>query len=236
MSVTWFKDRGGALAGRQFPGRGWARTVEVNVNLRPTQPTFLFAYGSLLAGSRSLLAEHAAGPDGGHTGAPPRPCRLRNHRRVWNVAMDNRTTLAGYKYYRDPEDGRRPEVFVAFLNIVPRQGSAVNGVVLEVSEDDLAVLDERERNYSRRAVTAEIDLSLDGPVWTYVGTGDARERYATAARLGHAVVSRGYLDEVLEGFRTAGVEALAEFEATTDPPSCPVVDLERVDVARGSAG
>jgi gamma-glutamylcyclotransferase (GGCT)/AIG2-like uncharacterized protein YtfP len=201
-------------------------------------PAFLFAYGSLLAHHGSLLAHHgslpahrAAVPGARRVAAPPRPCRLRSHRRVWNVAMDNRATLAGYKYYRHPGDGRRPEVFVAFLDIVPRRDCVVNGVVLEVCEADLAALDERERNYCRRAVTAEIDLALDGPVWTYVGTRDARARYATAAELGRAVVSREYLDGVLGGFRLAGPEALAEFEATTDPPSCPVVELERVDLA-----
>ena len=55
-------------------------------------------------------------------------------------------------------------------------------------------------------------------------------RYEAAALLGRAVISREYRDRMLDGFRMLGPEAVTEFEATTDSPSCPVVELERVDV------
>src|SRR5215218_6013856 len=95
---------------------------------------FVFGYGSLAS-------------DGGT------PARLHGYRRAWNVSMDNRVTIPGYKYYLD-EAGERPEVFVTFLNLVA--GDGVDGVVLEVP--DIAALDARERNYARVEVTGSIDV------------------------------------------------------------------------------
>ena len=75
-----------------------------------------------------------------------RPHRLARWRRVWGVAMDNRVTIPGYKYYLDPA-GARPAVHVAFLDVVPDAGAAVEGRAIEV--EDLVALDARERNYRR---------------------------------------------------------------------------------------
>ena len=65
--------------------------------------TFLFGYGSLLRFPGGI------------------PCHLLGHRRAWNVAMDNRQTIPGYKYYVDPDTGERPPVHVTFLNIYPHR-------------------------------------------------------------------------------------------------------------------
>ena len=153
----------------------------------------VFGYGS--------LADPGAG----------RPHRLAGWRRVWGVAMDNRITIPGYKYYLDPEGGR-PAVHVAFLDVVPDAGAAVEGRAIEV--EDLARLDARERNYRRVEV---------GGIWVYVGLEAARERYARAAAAGAAVVSRAYLDGVRAGFARLGLG----FDTS---PDVPVMDLTRVDV------
>ena len=58
---------------------------------------YVFVYGSLLG------IEVAA------------PCVLRDHACGWDVAMDNRATIPGYKYYVDPGAGERPAVYVTFL-------------------------------------------------------------------------------------------------------------------------
>jgi cation transport regulator ChaC len=153
---------------------------------------YVFAYGSLM-------------PDGGM------PARLLGYRRAWNVAMDNRETIPGYKYYLD-EAGGRPEVFVTFLNLVP--GGEADGVVFAV--DDLGALDARERNYARVDVSAS--LSVTGPVFAYVGLDEAIARFEAARRGGRAVVARAYLEEVQAGF------------PDVDPPPVPVLDLTRVDL------
>ena len=146
----------------------------------------VFGYGS--------LADPGAG----------RPLRLAGWRRVWGVAMDNRVTIPGYKYFLDAGGGR-PAVCVAFLDVVPDPAASVDGVVFEVAH--LAELDARERNYRRVEI---------GGIWVYLGLEAARARFAA----GPTVVSRAYLD---------GVRA-ALGPAFEPEPAVPVMDLTRVDV------
>ena len=165
---------------------------------------FVFGYGSLLEGGEGV------------------PCRLAGHRRRWGVAMDNRRTIPGYKYFLAP-DGSRPEVHVAFLDVVAEPGSAVEGLAFRVDAARLAELDARERNYRRVDVTAGVEASLGGPVWAYVGLAEARERYARAVAAGTAVVSRAYVEGVRAGFAASG-------RGFDTEPEVPVRDLTLVRV------
>jgi cation transport regulator ChaC len=165
-------------------------------------PSFVFGYGSLM--------ERGTGV----------PCRLEGHRRRWGVAMDNRRTIPGYKYFLDPAGGR-PEVFVAFLDAAPEPGAAVAGLAFEVSEAALEALDARERNYRRIDVTESVDADLGGRVWAYLGRDEARERLAAGQRTGTAVVARAYVDGVRAGFAAHGL-------AFDPEPELPVRDLTLV--------
>jgi len=158
--------------------------------------------------------------------------RLRGHRRRWNVATDNSLTFGRYKIYLDPSSGEQPAVFVTFLNLVPDPSCAVEGALFPVSAAALEALDARERNYARRDVAAELEEPPPGggPVWCYFGRPEAVARHRDGAAAGRAVVSREYLERVRAGFLACGTDALAAYEASTDPPGCPVVELERVDV------
>jgi cation transport regulator ChaC len=180
---------------------------------------YVFAYGSLL---RDL---------GGSLEQRLKSCRLREHRRVWNVAMDNTLTLDGYKLYLSAADSSRPAVFVTFLNVVPAKGSHVSGVLFAVDAEELAALDERERNYDRHDVTGLVDGHRAGRVWTYIGKPEAERRFALGAREGRTVIDKAYLESVRAGFQLIAADALAEFDATTDPHGCPVLELRRVDLA-----
>ena len=166
---------------------------------------FIFGYGSLAAFAMGL------------------PARLEGHRRTWGVAMDNRITIPGYKYYRRPDDNSRPAVFVAFLDIVADADAATSGALLSVDDAALSSLDRRERNYERVEVTGAI-RDPPGTVWAYRGTGDGRERLRIGRLAGSAVIARSYLEHVRRGF-----DAL-EIDADIDPHPLPVVDLERVDL------
>ena len=143
-------------------------------------------------------------------------CALRDHRREWDVAMDNRETIPGYKVYLDPETGEQPPVHVAYLSIAPAQGERVEGVAFPVTDEQLAALDRRERNYDRRDVTHLIDADLGGRVWAYVGSAAGRRRLADGRRRGTAVVVRGYLEKLPR--------------AVVVPPDVPVRTLLRRDV------
>jgi gamma-glutamyl AIG2-like cyclotransferase len=144
--------------------------------------------------------------------------------------MDNAVTIPGYKYFVAP-DGSRPDVCVAFLDVHPQPGAAVNGVCVPVDLDALALLDERERNYERIDVTVAIEPVV-GPTWVYVGRAESRERYAAAAAEGRAVVASEYLAAVEHGFRSLGDEAWAEFGAGVEDHRPPLRELRRVDVPR----
>jgi cation transport regulator ChaC len=167
--------------------------------------TFVFGYGSLLR------------LDGGI------PCRLLGHRRAWNVAMDNRRAIPGYKVYVDPETGERPPVRVTFLNVYAADGE-VNGIALPVGAEDLEALDRRERNYERVDVTRELDADLGGTVWTYRGSAAARERFEA----GPAVVAQDYFEAIRGAFAAAG--GLEAFDRSTDPLTVPLRRLTRVDL------
>jgi dephospho-CoA kinase len=151
---------------------------------------------------------------GSLTVAGGRPCELRDHRRGWGVAMDNRDTIPGYKFYVDADTGERPDVYVAFLSIWPEPGARVAGVALEVSGDALAALDARERNYERRDVTALVEPDLGARVWAYVGSAGGAERCAAGRAAGTAVVAEEYLAIV----------------PAAEPPDLPVRRLLRRDV------
>jgi gamma-glutamylcyclotransferase (GGCT)/AIG2-like uncharacterized protein YtfP len=137
---------------------------------------------------------------------------LRDHRRGWGVAMDNRRTIPGYKFYVDAETGERPAVYVTFVCVWPEPGATVDGALLEVDDAGLAALDARERNYDRCDVSAHVEA--DGPVWAYLASAAGRERFATGRAAGTAVVSAEYLASV------PGAEA----------PGLPVRRLLRRDV------
>ena len=128
------------------------------------------------------------------------PCRLREHRLGWEVAMDNREVIPGYKIYLDPATGERPAVEVAYLSITPEVGASVEGVVFPVTDEELAALDRRERNYERRDVSELVDI--EGRVWAYVGSAAGRRRLERGRRRGTAVISRGYLEQVARAVPT----------------------------------
>jgi cation transport regulator ChaC len=178
----------------------------------------VFGYGS-------LLELHRVSPDAG----PPVVCELGGYRRTWNVAMDNRQTLPGYKHYVDRETGARGSWFVTFLNIVPDADATVNGVMFDVDDAALERLDQRERNYDRVDLSGALAEAVDGPVWTYVGSAAAARRFRIGCLTDRAVISRDYYDSVRKDFARLGSDALARYADLTDPVPCPMLDLRRID-------
>jgi cation transport regulator ChaC len=206
------------------PGRGKVGVVRMTDQLR----NFVFGYGSLLRGYGPEVADrNAVRPTRG------RVAHLRGYRRAWNVAMDNRIDLPGYKFYLGPL-GERPSVFVTFLNLIPSSHRGVSGVLFPATSQDLHTLDARERNYERADVTAQVVDAPLGTVWTYIGTREAEDRYEAGIAAGSAVISREYYEGVWQDFAGLGETALAEFTATIEPPACPIMDLERIDLPTAS--
>jgi hypothetical protein len=131
---------------------------------------------------------------------------LDGYRRVWGVAMDNTVELPGYKVY-EREDGTRPDVCVAFVDLTPDPGATVSGARIPVDDAALAELDARERSYHR------VQVNSEPGGWVYRGRGEARARAKRARLEGRLVVQREYYELVRA--------ALGEVE----DPGCPIVDL-----------
>jgi gamma-glutamylcyclotransferase (GGCT)/AIG2-like uncharacterized protein YtfP len=184
---------------------------------------FVFAYGSLTARPGLIVSRELK--ESGFV------ADLAGLRRTWGVAMDNRRDLPGYKYYSDAQR-RRPDVFVAYLDLVDAPGNvaaAVNGMCLPVDEATLALLDRRERNYERTDVSDRVAPGeLGGArVWAYIGMAAARERLAEGRRTGTAVIDAGYVRTVQAGFAALGDDELAAVRPSLEPGELPVVELTR---------
>jgi hypothetical protein len=184
---------------------------------------FVFGYGSLVARGH-VPPTRAFDPEGFVTD-------LRDFQRCWGVAMNNAVDLPGYKYYLD-EHGHRPDLYVAFLDVKPARTHLVNGVCVPVDADELGALDERERNYVRRDVTALCRLPSERiRVWAYLGSPAGRRRLTTARSAGRAVVDRGYLESVRAGFARLGEAELDACTPSLDPGGLPVRALTRREIA-----
>jgi gamma-glutamylcyclotransferase (GGCT)/AIG2-like uncharacterized protein YtfP len=181
---------------------------------------FVFGYGSLAALADGVVPSCTPHAQGFIS-------ELRGYRRQWGVAMDNRRDLPGYKHYTD-ELGRRPAVFVCFLDIEIDPRGSVNGLCLPVDGPRLAALDERERNYERIDVSASVDAG-GARVWAYVGARAARLRMRWAVAAHRAVIDGRYLEMVADGFAALGSGELERCADSLAPGRLPVVALTRHD-------
>ena len=197
---------------------------------------FVFFYGSavdLESASRTL-------------GRPVQDARyhygsLSNMVRAWDVALDSGVDIPGYKFYRHP-DGTRYNGYVAFVNIRPFDGPQwTNGIFIECTEAEIARFDVRERSYVRTDVRDRVlredtprgikgvDLG-SGPVWTYIGSDEAKARFKAGKRQQRLVVHRGYYDMIHRAFRSLGDAQYSQFLVSTEEVAHLCEDLERVDI------
>lgn len=159
---------------------------------------------------------------------------LPGRRRTLGVALDNRSRLEGQRVFLNGQGNAHPG-HVAFFDLRTDANSSVHGVFVGVSDAELQRFDGRERNYMRIDVTAA--ACIEGPalregtrVWVYVGTHQARQRFSTGQREGNLAVSRSYLEAVRSAYAALGEDALAQFEAETDPISIEELSLREARV------
>jgi hypothetical protein len=188
---------------------------------------YIFGYGSLAGGELTALGfvpSRVRRPEGF-------VADLAGMRRGWGVAMDNRLDRPGYKHYVDGE-GRRPQVFVCFLDVREAPGVRVNGVCLPVATAQLPALDLRERNYERIDVSSRLGTAPapGARVWAYQGSEAGRARFREGVATGSAVIHDGYLAGVRAAFRTLGVQEWEACAPSLDPDGLPVAGLTRRDL------
>lgn len=148
---------------------------------------FVFGYGSLVS------AKSVASTLGRHLDLEE--AELRGWQRAWNVGSDKES---------HPErtfrlaDGSEYEGLTVVLGIEP--GDRCAGSVFAVTEEDLALLDVRERNYDRIDVTDQVTWASrpeSCTIYAYTPKNTAIAKIA-AALAGHRRVNvrRGYVDIV----------------------------------------
>lgn len=177
---------------------------------------WIFGYGSLVA--------DALGPDR-YNDSPWEWTALLDHRRAWNVSMDNTHTESDRKYYIDTATGERPDLAVTFLNVYQAPGDRTNGVAVLLGEDHIRILDKREQNYERVDVSNLVSVSNSRPVWTYMASKSGRERYQAGLAAGNACVSKDYFEYCMKGFDLGGEDQLSAFNSSTDSLEVPLRDL-----------
>lgn len=126
---------------------------------------------------------------------------------------------------------------VVCLGLEAATSERCNGAVFPVTDDELALLDWRERDYDRVDVTdriAIVDPASGTPaggsarpaarVVTYVPRPSAVERYREARDHGRAAVKRTYHELVDRAFAVHGDVHVDEYRTSTPPADVPIVD------------
>ena len=172
----------------------------------------VFAYGSLasLASAERTLGRPVK------LGAQ---ARLAGWRRRWSLARDN---LLSEKTFARADDGTVPPHCLG-LNIERRAGPGPNGLLLEITEDELDRLAVREMRYDRIEVTAEIGAAHQ-PGFDRVFTFTAKPRNHAETPPAGAVILASYARTVEAAFESLGPGQLDLFRETTDPHPVEVVE------------
>jgi hypothetical protein len=171
----------------------------------------LFAYGS-------LASPESIGATLGRAVEPLAVARLAGWRRRGSLARDN---LACEKTFARADDGTLPR-FCLGLNIEVGSGEEAgpNGVLYELSEDELRRLDVRELRYDRVEVGDGIEASGFERVHTYT----AKPAHFAATAPAGAVILAHYALTVQAAFAALGADQLELFRETTGPHPVEVVE------------
>ncbi len=173
----------------------------------------VFAYGSLVAPASAEMTL-------GRPATDAVPARLDGWRRRFSQARDNG---AAEKTFATPGGDVPP--FVLGLNVEPASAGeeGPNGVLLPVSEDELARLDVREVRYDRVDVTAAVAGGGQGAFAQVVVYVAKPANHAPDPPPG-AVILASYASAVESAFAALGSEAVERYRRTTLPYPAPLVE------------
>jgi dephospho-CoA kinase len=182
-----------------------------------TDSLWVFGYGSLVApASMARTIRREVKPHDGWLAA-----HLHGFGRRWNYGSPHQRGD-----WHGPH-GRVDAGVVVCLGLEAATDEHCNGVVIRVSDDELAALDWRERDYHRTEVTEHVSSeagTMQGRVVTYVPRASAIDRYARARDERRAAVRRSYADLVERAFRSLGPRHLRGY-SRTPAPDVPVMDF-----------
>jgi cation transport regulator ChaC len=183
----------------------------------------VFGYGSLV--SRASIAETL-----GHKAPPPVPARLAGWRRRWSVY---RVNTAHEKTF-ERVDGE-PFEHIVGLNIerAPEAPEAEwpNGVLIELTEEELQRLEGRELRYDRVEVEPEAAMTAEPHGFDRVYAFTAKKGHFAAETPPSAIIIASYVQACEAAFNELGPGAWERFLATTGEFPVPVVDARLVNDA-----
>ncbi|MSV35629.1 MAG: gamma-glutamylcyclotransferase [Bryobacterales bacterium] len=178
----------------------------------------LFGYGSLC--SITSLERTL-----GHPYEGPYPCcQVEGWRRTWDVGNLNQT------YFFETPAGRVYPERILYLNVRPKAGSRLNGVLFVVNAAELEGYDRRELIYDRQPITSQLRgvEVTGGDAYLYVAKPECLVR--AAASPGQAAIRRSYLNIMEDAFRDLGEEFRAAYQRSSDePPAHLIIDDRRDD-------
>lgn len=138
-------------------------------------------------------------------------CSIEGWRRAWDVAMPNQV------FYAETPSGCLFPERIIYLNVTPRPGSLLNGVLFVVGPEEIQTLDEREWIYYRRAITDHlrgVNVS-GGDAFTYV----AKPEYMVedVASPATAAIRASYLRILETGLNDLGASFREAYERSSEP-------------------
>jgi cation transport regulator ChaC len=166
--------------------------------------TCIFGYGSLInrqSFERALKRELSA--------AEFRVAEVKDYRRCWRAKENLHFEQLG-----------RAAIGI-FLDICRAPGETVNGVLVEVSDAELAQLKKREKNYDCIDISAQLDCDPRARVYTFV----ARAEHYLQPQDEDVYIPQRYIDMILSGGRELGEEFLIAYRRSTeDSAVLPLLD------------
>ena len=127
------------------------------------------------------------------------PVKIKGYERVWNA-------LESIQFGEEKVNG-------VFLNIQKKEDSILNGVVIEISKEELEILKLREKNYSCITIKSSdvLDKSFDDDLIAFMTTND--EKLAKIADTNSFIPAK-YIEVVKEGLKNYDDNFIKEFEKT----------------------
>lgn len=185
-----------------------------------SNPFAIFGYGSLVS---PASAAQTLGRE-----VRLRPALLDGWRRGWTIGRLNLNAEKTFAPLGDAD----PFDWCLGLNVEPEPGLPrelwPNGVLIDVSGEELARLDRRELRYVRADVTSSVRTESGLIGASTVFTFRSRPDYRLSEPPPSAVIIAAYMRTVEAAFSELSPDGLEEFRRTTGTPLVPVVEAELV--------
>ncbi|MBN2198443.1 MAG: gamma-glutamylcyclotransferase [Candidatus Aminicenantes bacterium] len=186
------------------------------------------AYGSLISlpSMEQTLGQKYEGP--------VHKVHLAGYERVWTCVRPFNSPQAAslgamkIEAYLIQSAERIPVLGTAELNIYPKKGSRINGVLYLLTEEELRKTDQRERGYQRTDVTNKIEefRFRGGRVYVYESPSESPQ--TPSKENGTYVLIKEFLDLVIGACDAQGKDFRREFDKSTRPCTYPIVSFKDI--------